>query len=138
MPLREDKRRELTQPRLAPEHKFPTWINDSWDTTKYFAANPASYHADPAKGFIVGGSSAGGNISAILSHLSRLEELDPPITGQYLSVPYLFPTPFEDLKAEYQAEFVSYANNNDPVLAAKSEDNTKRKCTDLTSTPLGC
>lgn len=112
--------------RLAPELPFPTWINDAWDATKYFAENAASYHADPRKGFVIGGSSAGGNIAAVLAHLSRLEALNPPITGQYLSVPTLFPTPFEDLKEEYHAEFLSHNNNNDPVLKRKTEDDTKR------------
>ena len=115
--------------RLAPEYPFPTWINDAWDATKYFAENAASYHASPSKGFIVGGSSAGGNIAAVLAHLSRLEMLEPPITGQYLSVPTLFPDPFVNLRSEYHAEFISHNNSNDPVLKSKTETDTKR--TDL-------
>ncbi len=75
--------------RLAPEHKFPIGVNDCWDALKWAVANSAEIHATPSKGLIVGGSSAGGNIAAVLALLSRDEKLNPPITGQYLSVPAL-------------------------------------------------
>lgn len=68
--------------RLAPEHPFPTGILDCWDVLQWAAKDAASLPADPTKGFIVGGSSAGGNISALLAHLSRKENLHPPVTGQ--------------------------------------------------------
>lgn len=42
---------------------------------------------DASKGFILGGISAGGNLSAVLSHLARDHSLDPPLTGVYLGVP---------------------------------------------------
>lgn len=43
--------------------------------------------ADLAKGFVVGGSSAGGHITIPLVHRARDKRLSPPITGVYLSVP---------------------------------------------------
>ena len=42
---------------------------------------------DPSRGFIVGGTSAGGNIAAVLSHLARDHDLVPSLTGIWLSIP---------------------------------------------------
>ncbi|KAF2134974.1 alpha/beta-hydrolase, partial [Dothidotthia symphoricarpi CBS 119687] len=77
--------------RLAPEHKFPTGVNDCWDALKWALTNADMLKATPSRGLIVGGASAGGNIAAVLALLARDEELDPPITGQYLCVPVLLP-----------------------------------------------
>lgn len=112
--------------RLAPEHVFPTGINDCWDVVQWAAANASSIHADPTKGFIVGGSSAGGNISAILAHLSRDNNLNPPITGQWLSVPYVIPS--IRVPPKYQAEYISPMENDiDPVLKAAYVDDNEDK-----------
>ncbi|KAL9079258.1 MAG: hypothetical protein Q9157_001829 [Trypethelium eluteriae] len=73
--------------RLAPEFTFPTAIDDSWDALKWAAENAKTLGADPSKGFIVGGTSAGGNIAAVLAHLARDEKLSPPLTGQWLCIP---------------------------------------------------
>lgn len=79
--------------RLAPEHPFPTGVNDCQDVVRWCAktASPSSdvLPADPKRGFIVGGASAGGNLAAVMCQLSRDESLQPPLTGQYLCVPAL-------------------------------------------------
>lgn len=77
--------------RLAPEHPFPTPINDCWDALKWAAAHAAELGADPTRGFIVGGESAGGNASIVLAHLARDTNLSPPLTGQFASLPYCLP-----------------------------------------------
>lgn len=79
------------------------------------AAHATSLKANPTRGFIVGGSSAGGNLSAIMAHLARDEKLSPPLTGQYLSVPALLP--YKVVPEEYKSEYLSYSENtSDPVL----------------------
>jgi len=75
--------------RLAPEHKFPTAQTDCWDAVKWLAAHASELGADPTKGFIVGGISAGGTTSAVVSVLAAEEKLSPPITGQWLCAPSL-------------------------------------------------
>jgi len=107
--------------RLAPEHPFPTGVHDCWDALKWAISNAKMLNADPRKGLIVGGSSAGGNLSAIMALLSRDEKLDPPITGQYLSVPALL-SPGNvprDLQDEYRSRSSSL---DDPVLKGADLD----------------
>lgn len=105
--------------RLAPEHPFPTGVNDSWDILKWCAkeASPSSsiLPANPRLGFIVGGASAGGNIAAILSQLGRDEGLQPPLTGQYLCVPALLAP--EAVPEKWKAQYLSRAGaTSDPIL----------------------
>ncbi|CAK3908427.1 AB hydrolase superfamily [Lecanosticta acicola] len=73
--------------RLAPEHLFPTAINDCWDALQWCASHASKLGADASKGFLVGGSSAGGNIAACLQHLARDENLRPPVTAAWLAYP---------------------------------------------------
>lgn len=71
--------------RVAPEHPFPAPFLDGWCTLEWLARNSKSIGADPSKGFIVGGSSSGGNIANTVAHLARDRKLDPPLTGVWLS-----------------------------------------------------
>lgn len=106
--------------RLPPEHKFPTAISDSWSVVNWITRNGSSVGVDPQKGFIVGGSSAGGHIAAIMALRSQKESLSPPITGQWLSAAYL--VPFNQVPEKYQREYISTSENiNDPVLTGLSE-----------------
>ena len=101
--------------RLAPEHKFPIGINDSWDALKWAVTNNDKLKATPSRGLIVGGASAGGNIAAVMSLLSRDEALDPPITGQYLCVPALLSE--ANVPAHLSHLYESRSKNvHDPVL----------------------
>lgn len=66
-------------------------MNDCYDALKWAVANAETLGANPKRGLVVGGASAGGNIAAVLALLARDDKLDPPITGQYLCVPALLP-----------------------------------------------
>jgi acetyl esterase/lipase len=106
--------------RLAPEHPFPTWINDAWDALQWCAQHSSELGADPSRGFLVGGGSAGGNITAVLTHIARDEELSPPLTGQYLGVPAIMCfLPPSHIPARYRHEYLSnplVTPSPDPIL----------------------
>jgi len=56
--------------RLAPEFKFPTQVEDAWAALHWVYENIEQYGGDKER-IAVGGDSAGGSISAVLSILCR-------------------------------------------------------------------
>ena len=56
--------------RLAPEHPFPTGVEDALAAFREVAASPHRFGADPGH-IAVGGDSAGGNLSAVVSWRCR-------------------------------------------------------------------
>ncbi len=56
--------------RLAPEARFPTAPNDCYAALQWVAANAAELNADPTR-IAVCGDSAGGNLSAVVSQMTR-------------------------------------------------------------------
>ncbi|KAL0264841.1 hypothetical protein SLS55_000794 [Diplodia seriata] len=110
--------------RLAPEHPFPAGVNDAWDVVKWAASNagtPALPAADPTAGFLVGGVSAGANLSAVVGTLARDSHLSPPLTGLILSVPPVLNG--YDPPAAYAASLRSFDQNAAaPVLNREAVD----------------
>jgi len=101
--------------RLGPEWKFPTAHKDAWDCLQWAAKNAISWGANPSVGFVIGGNSAGANITAVLTHLARDEGLSPPLTGQYLAVPAVLPE--TKVPEKYKKYYLSQEQNIDvPVL----------------------
>lgn len=84
-------------------------------------ANAKSLGADPNKGFLVGGTSAGANltIGSVLQY--RDEKLSPPVTGCLLMIP---PTCVPSVVPEkYRAEYGSWdQNEHADVLSRKACD----------------
>ncbi|KAI0655774.1 Alpha/Beta hydrolase protein [Cubamyces menziesii] len=116
--------------RLAPEHPFPIPLNDCYAALKWAVSNTSLLGADLSKGFLIGGDSAGANISVVLSHVAR----DDPIfegrrfTGMYLCEPNIchysaYPercvyTPFP-LKSKFRS-FEEYSDM--PTLSRQALD----------------
>jgi len=71
--------------RLAPEHRYPAAPEDCHAAVRWVAANAASLGADP-KRLAVGGDSAGGNLSAVVSQMAR-DKGGPAIHFQLLIYP---------------------------------------------------
>ena len=70
--------------RLAPEHKFPAAIDDAIAATDWIAANAMQLGVD-ADRIVVGGDSAGGNLSAAVAIHAR--DHGPKLSGQMLVYP---------------------------------------------------
>ena len=56
--------------RLAPEHKFPTAVNDAWDVVQWLAHSGAERGLDTER-LAVAGDSAGGTLAAVCAILAR-------------------------------------------------------------------
>ena len=81
--------------RLAPEWKFPFAQHDTWDSLKWIAGNATGslLSSDPQRGFLMGGVSAGGALTAALSRIFQEEPIAYPLTGQWLCVPSVMDPP---------------------------------------------
>ncbi|MDC0759499.1 alpha/beta hydrolase [Brevibacillus sp. AG] len=71
--------------RLAPEHKFPVPVADSYAALKWVSENASSINGS-ASDLVVGGDSAGGNLSTVLSLLAKHQN-GPAIKAQVLIYP---------------------------------------------------
>lgn len=71
--------------RLAPEHPFPAAPEDCYAVLEWTAANAAQIGADGNR-IAIGGDSAGGNLSAVVSHMAR-DRKGPRIAYQLLVYP---------------------------------------------------
>src|SRR5205085_430358 len=56
--------------RLAPEHRFPTAVDDAWAATQWMAGAAASLGLDGSR-LAVGGDSAGGTLATVCATLAR-------------------------------------------------------------------
>ena len=98
--------------RMAPEFPYPYAVNDTYDVFVWAQNNPNHFSIDPKK-IIVGGSSAGANIAAVMALRAREEGRDG-IIGQFLNFPpVVHPNHFPHDKHNG----TSYEENKDaPVL----------------------
>jgi acetyl esterase len=56
--------------RLAPEHRFPTAVNDAWDATLWLAREGRSLGVDTTR-MALGGDSAGGTLATVCATFAR-------------------------------------------------------------------
>lgn len=56
--------------RLAPEHRFPTAVDDAWDAVRWLANEAGGLRLD-AQRIAVGGDSAGGTLAAVCAILAH-------------------------------------------------------------------
>ncbi|MEJ8279749.1 alpha/beta hydrolase [Pseudonocardia spirodelae] len=71
--------------RLAPEHRFPSAVDDAVTALQWVHAHAADLGADPDR-IAVGGDSAGGNLSAVLAQHAR-DHGGPALRFQLLIYP---------------------------------------------------
>jgi acetyl esterase len=71
--------------RLAPEHRFPTGVEDAYAALVWAVEQAAELGADPDR-VTVGGSSSGGNFAAALALMAR-DRGGPRLLAQLLEIP---------------------------------------------------
>ncbi|GAM86524.1 hypothetical protein ANO11243_045380 [Dothideomycetidae sp. 11243] len=101
--------------RLAPEHPFPTPVNDCWDSVRWIADNASTLDADLSAGFVIGGVSAGAGVAAVVTQMAVTKGMDPRITGLYLGIPMIMTT--ELVPEKYRELYLSWTQlPNSPGL----------------------
>jgi acetyl esterase len=70
--------------RLAPEHRFPTAVDDAWDATRWLAAHARHLGLDGSR-LAVGGDSAGGTLATVCALSAKSAGL--PLALQLLFYP---------------------------------------------------
>ncbi|HYW02919.1 MAG TPA: alpha/beta hydrolase [Gammaproteobacteria bacterium] len=71
--------------RLAPEHRFPAAVEDSYAALEWAAAHAGELGADPAR-IALAGDSAGGNLTAVMALLAR-DRNGPTLSFQAMIYP---------------------------------------------------
>ncbi|KAL2145626.1 hypothetical protein VTI28DRAFT_6684 [Corynascus sepedonium] len=114
----------LPSTRKAPEHPFPAAVDDAWALLQTIArdATTASTertilppNADPAAGFIIGGSSSGANVADVVAHLARDADLTPLLTGMFLACgAFIDPV---HVPERYRAQYLSREQNRSAPVA---------------------
>ncbi|KAM0558105.1 hypothetical protein ACHAPJ_005272 [Fusarium lateritium] len=97
--------------RLAPEHPFPTPINDCYDGLIWCKKNAERLGIDPEM-IILGGGSAGAQLAASLA----LDCLKDGITGVIAQVLHFPPTCHAKLFPKEKYEYGSYIQNHDEAV----------------------
>ncbi|OLN88202.1 AB hydrolase superfamily protein 3 [Colletotrichum chlorophyti] len=105
--------------RLAPEHPFPTPVNDCFDAVKWTIENAKSLGINLQKGFLLGGVSAGADLALGVAYLCGKEKLAPPVTGVYTAVSGA--ATLETIPEKYRDLFLSPKQNAfAPILDAET------------------
>ncbi len=76
----------LVDYRLAPEHPFPTPVDDCWDALLWVDANRGVFNAQNLP-IVLSGDSAGGNLAAVITQRSTEREQAPRVALQALIYP---------------------------------------------------
>ena len=101
--------------RVAPEHKFPAAVNDSYNAFKWIAEHGGELGGDTSR-IVLMGNSAGANLAAVVTHRAKKEGIVSKIKLQVLNgLPI-------DCRPQNMETSVSYQEN------AKGYFQTKAAC----------
>jgi acetyl esterase len=95
--------------RLAPETKFPGPAEDCYSATRWLAEHAGEFGADRSR-LVVAGDSAGGNLAAVVSLMSR-DRGGPQVAHQLLLFPVTAPA--------RGTQFASYTDNAEGYMLTR-------------------
>jgi acetyl esterase len=99
--------------RVAPEHKFPAAVNDSYEAFKWISENAQRFGGDTSK-LILMGISAGANLVAVITQKAKREDISNRIKLQVLNgLP-------ADLRPVNMEKSVSYQQNASGYFQTKA------------------
>lgn len=104
--------------RLAPEHTYPTYVEDCWDALQWAMKQTEELGGD-AERVVLAGSSAGGCLAAVLAQKAR--EVHMQIHGVLLNVPV---TCHPRFFPEEEYEYTSYVQCAGTLLNAEEMNQT--------------
>ena len=90
--------------RVAPEHKFPTALNDAYNAYRWVLEHANEYGGDPTK-IILTGASAGANLAAVITHKAKKEGKLEPIKLVIMNCP-----PVDNPMISYYPSYEENAN----------------------------
>jgi acetyl esterase/lipase len=91
-------------------------FNDSLFICNQVASHTDVLGANPSKGFLIGGTSAGANLAAVASHLAQMDNITPSLTGVFLQIPATANP--EAVPPEYKDMYLSREQlRNAPILS---------------------
>ncbi|TAQ87446.1 hypothetical protein B7494_g4222 [Chlorociboria aeruginascens] len=100
--------------RLAPENPYPAAVDDCWAALNWILENSDSLNIDKSR-IILGGSSAGANLAAVLTYRARKNHIE--IRGQLLRMPTV--CHMDCYPSEFKIESME-ENKNAPILSKRS------------------
>lgn len=90
--------------RVAPEHKFPAAVNDSYNAFRWISENAGKFGGDTSK-LVLMGNSAGANLVAVIAQKAKKENISNRIKLQVMNgLP-------ADLRPQHMETSVSYQQN---------------------------
>jgi acetyl esterase len=98
---------------VAPEHKFPVALNDSYEAFKWISKNAAQFGGDTSR-LVLMGNSAGANLVAVISQKAKKENISNRIKLQVMNgLPV-------DLRPQNMERSVSYQENASGYFQTKA------------------
>ncbi|QRW17593.1 alpha/beta hydrolase family protein [Rhizoctonia solani] len=102
--------------RLAPEHPFPSGLDDLWDALVWLSKEgERELGIDPTKIAIAGGS-AGGNLAAAVAQRASLSSPPIPLVYQALITPVIDASFSSDDRSRWTPSMIQYEHNWDPTV----------------------
>ncbi|KEP46535.1 lipase/esterase [Rhizoctonia solani 123E] len=97
--------------RLAPEHPFPAGLNDSWDALVWLSKEAEHEIGIDPKRIAIMGTSAGGNLAAVVAQRASLASPRIPLVFQALLVPVLNASFSADDRSGWTTSMVEHEDN---------------------------